>query len=305
MFLLMRGVSRKAAERQPVFDDYFFSTQARFGLHWGSQHPYSNNPKVPMKKSISIMTLMMVASSLMAADSPKDAVTAAAKKLAASDNYSWTTTSTNVAPPGGAPGGPGGGRGRGFGGFGGGPTEGKAEKDGYVLITTTQGPNTTLTLLKGTNGAIKAADAQWQSFAEATQDDGNGGFNPARFLVMRMQSFASPAAEVQALIGQLGDVTMADGVYSGALTEEGAKARMAFPGRGGFGGGNGPEITGAKGSAKFWITDGVLTKYELNVQGKIDFNGNGIDRNTTTTTEIKDVGKTKVEAPDDAKKKVS
>ena len=88
-------------------------------------------------------------------------------------------------------------------------------------------------------------------------------------------------------------------------TEDGAKARMTF-GRGGPGGaGNGPTISDAKGSAKFWITDGVLTKYELNVQGKIDFNGNGIDRNTTTTTEIKDVGKTKVEAPDEAKKKVS
>lgn len=242
----------------------------------------------------------MMAGALLAADSPKDAVTAAAKKLADSANYSWSTTTTNVGGPGG------GGRGGGRGGFGGGPVEGKAEKDGYTMITRTMGGNSMQALLKGTNGAIKLPDADWQSFADATKDDGNGGFTPGRFMVMQMQGAPSPAADVVALLGQLGDVTMADGAYSGTLTEEGAKARMAFGPRGGFpGGGNGPEISGAKGSVKFWITDGVLTKYELHVEGKIQFGDNGIDRNSTTTTEIKDIGKTKVEAPDDAKKKVS
>jgi len=248
-----------------------------------------------MKKSISITTLLMVSGALLAADSPKDAVTAAAKKLAASNNYSWSTTTTNVS----APGGPGGGRGGRFGG----PVDGKTEKDGYTLITRTMGGNSMQALLKGTNGAIKLPDSDWQSFADATKDDGNG---PGRFMVMLMQNSPSPAAEAEALLGQLASVTMADGVYSGTLTEEGAKARLSFAPRGGFpGGGNGPEISGAKGSAKFWITDGVLTKYELQLEGKIQFGDNGIDRNSTTTTEIKDIGKTKVEAPDEAKKKVS
>ena len=252
-----------------------------------------------MKKAILFTSVLTMAGALLAADSPKDALTAAANKLAASDNYTWTTTPAN--PAGG-----GGGRGGGRGGFGGGPVEGKTEKGGYTLISMTMGDNTSMTVLKGTNGAIKLPDGGWQSFAEASADDGNGGFTPGRFMVMRMQNSPTPAADVLALIGQLGDVTVADGVYSGALTEDGAKARLSFGPRGGFpGGGNGPEITGAKGSAKFWITDGVLTKYELNVQGNINFNGNGRDMNRTTTTEIKDIGKTKVEAPDDAKKKIS
>jgi hypothetical protein len=49
----------------------------------------------------------------------------------------------------------------------------------------------------------------------------------------------------------------------------------------------------------------VLTKYEFKVSGKMDFNGNEIDLDRTTTTEIKDVGTTKVEVPEGAKKKLS
>ena len=56
---------------------------------------------------------------------------------------------------------------------------------------------------------------------------------------------------------------------------------------------------------KFWITHGALTKYEFQVQGHVEFGGNGRDVNRTTTTEIKDVGKTKVQVSDDAKKKLS
>jgi hypothetical protein len=56
---------------------------------------------------------------------------------------------------------------------------------------------------------------------------------------------------------------------------------------------------------KFWIQDGVLTKYEFKVTGKVNFNGNDRDVDRTTTVEIKDVGATKVEVPDDAKKKLA
>jgi len=55
---------------------------------------------------------------------------------------------------------------------------------------------------------------------------------------------------------------------------------------------------------KFWITDGLLTKYQLKVQGHFDFNGNERDVDRTNTTVIKDLGKTKVEVSDDAKKKL-
>jgi hypothetical protein len=56
---------------------------------------------------------------------------------------------------------------------------------------------------------------------------------------------------------------------------------------------------------KFWIKDGVLSKYEFKVTGKVSFNGNDRDVDRTTTVEIKDVGTTKVEVSDEAKKKLS
>ncbi len=39
--------------------------------------------------------------------------------------------------------------------------------------------------------------------------------------------------------------------------------------------------------------------------GHVEFNGNGRDVNRTTTVEIKDVGKTKLEVPEAAKKTIS
>jgi hypothetical protein len=55
---------------------------------------------------------------------------------------------------------------------------------------------------------------------------------------------------------------------------------------------------------KFWLKDGVLSKYEFKVTGKVDFNGNEVDVDRATTTEIKDVGTTKVNVPEAAKKKL-
>ena len=66
-----------------------------------------------------------------------------------------------------------------------------------------------------------------------------------------------------------------------------------------------PEIKNAKGTAKFWVKDCVLSKYEYKVTGSMNFNGNDVDMDRTTTTEIKDVGTTKVVVPEAAKKKLS
>ena len=49
----------------------------------------------------------------------------------------------------------------------------------------------------------------------------------------------------------------------------------------------------------------MLAKYEFKVSGKISFNGNDRDVERTTTVETKDVGSTKVEVPEAAKKKLT
>ena len=89
--------------------------------------------------------------------------------------------------------------------------------------------------------------------------------------------------------------------HTGDLTEEGAKEMLSFRPRGG---GEAPTVSDAKGSVKFWLKDGALTKYEFKLKGKMDFGGNEFPNDRTTTVEIKDVNSTKVEVPEAAKKKL-
>jgi hypothetical protein len=56
---------------------------------------------------------------------------------------------------------------------------------------------------------------------------------------------------------------------------------------------------------KFWVKDGVLSKYEIKVKGTVSFNGNDRDIDRTTTVEIKDIGATKIQVPEGAQKKLS
>jgi len=244
-----------------------------------------------MKRNLLIGSLLLAAGTLLAADL-KDEVTAAAKKLADKDNYSWKQTSENA----------------GGGGFGGGASEGKTQKDGLIWVSRPGRDNNTIeSVKKGEKGAVKTQDG-WQSLAElaaANQGGGGGGGGQGggmgRFMAMGLRNMKAPAAQAEDLAGKVKELKKDGEAYVGELTEDGAKAQLSFGGRAG---GNGPEISGAKGSVKFWIKDGVLAKYELKVKGTMSFNGNDRDIDRTTTVEIKDIGSTKIEVSDEAKKKL-
>ena len=228
---------------------------------------------------------MLAASSLLAADSnPKDDVTAAATALGNEANYTWRTTVEVPADSQFKPG----------------PTDGKTEKGGYTMVTMSFNDNTSQAIIKGTNVAVKA-DAGWQSVAEATADSG-GGFNATAFLARMAQNYRTPAVEAATLAGQAKELKAGEKGISGDLTEDGAKTLLTFRRR--AGGGGGPTVTNPKGTVTFWVTDGKLTKYQYHVTGTVSFNGNPRDVDRTTTTEIKDVGTTKIEVPDEAKKKM-
>src|SRR4051812_37563976 len=234
-----------------------------------------------MKKQLVIMALTAFAGSLLAADAgSKDEVINAAKKLGDKENYSWKTT---VVVPESAQ-------------FKPGPTEGKTEKDGFTCVKMSFGGNTTELVKKGDKAAFTNQDGDWQTPADAENDQG-----PARFMAGLARNFKAPTAQAADVAGATKELKKEGDVYAGDLTEQGAKELMRFR----RGGGNGPEIKDAKGSAKFWIKDGVLSKYEFKVTGSMNFNGNDIDVDRTTTVEIKDIGSTKVEVPEGAKKKLS
>jgi len=116
-------------------------------------------------------------------------------------------------------------------------------------------------------------------------------------------TFRAPAAQATEAVDKVKELKKDGDAYSADLTEEGAKDLMSFAGRRG-GNNQGPQISSAKGNIKFWVKDGALAKFQYTVEGKMTFNGEDRDVNRTTTTEIKDVGSTKVEIPADAKPKL-
>ena len=245
-------------------------------------------------------TVLLAFAVAVAQAAPKEEVSEAVKKLTEKGNYSWKQTSENAG--GGGGGGGGGGR-----GFGGGPTEGKTA-DGVTYLSIERRDNAkTEVVLKGDKGAVKAQDS-WQSLAElaeAAQGGGGGqGGGLGRFMANQYRNYKAPAAQAQELIGHVKEVKKEGDAYTGELTEEGVKALMSFGGRRG-GQAQGPDVSGGKGTAKFWVKDGALAKYEYNVQGKFTFGDNEREVNRTTTVEIKDVGSTKVEVPAEAKAKLS
>jgi hypothetical protein len=127
-----------------------------------------------------------------------------------------------------------------------------------------------------------------------------GDEGPGRFLGPMVRNLKVPATQAAELASQTKELTKEGDAYSGDLTEEGAKTLLRF-GRGA----GGATASNAKGSAKFWLKDGVLSKYEFKVKGTVSFDGNDREVDRTTTVEIKDIGSTKVEVSDSAKKKLS
>jgi hypothetical protein len=256
-----------------------------------------------MKPTALLTTLLLTAVPLLADADPKADVTAALKKLADAPNYSWTSTTESAG---------GGGGGGGGGQFRAGPTQGKAQKDGLIWIATTFGDNTRESLIKAGKVATKT-DEGWKSAEELRAareaNQGGGGGQGRRGLGggRMFENFKAPAAQAQEFIEKSKELKKVDDAFVADLNEEAIKSQLTFGGGGRRDDGSErPAPTNMKGTMKVWLKDGAVAKYQVNVMGTVPGRDGG-DReiNRTTTVEIKDVGSTKIEAPDEAKAKVS
>ena len=237
-----------------------------------------------MRRNILLAVVTMLSgSSLLLAATPKEELAQAAKSLGDKPNYSWQTT---VEVPEGTP-------------FRPGPTEGKTQKGGPTTVSLSFGDITTRAVIQGENAAVTSAEGEWRSASDLENEEG-----PGRFLGMIVRNTQTPADQAADLIGHVQDWKKDGNVYSGELTEEGAAEFIRFRRRRSDGDG-GPTVVFAKGSAKFWIADGLLQKYEYKVDGSMDFNGNEFEIVRTTTVEIKDVGTTRIEVPEEAKARLN
>jgi hypothetical protein len=246
-----------------------------------------------VKNALVATVLVLFGSASLACAAEKDDIQAAVKKLSDS-GYSWKQTSE------GGGGGGGGGQAR-----GGGTVEGKFQADGLTWVSRTGGNNTTVFIIKGDKGAIKAGDADWVSLDDAQNDQNN---QAAQRAARGAKALKVPTVQASTLVESVKDFSKADDAYSADLSEDAIKQLMTFGGgrRGGANGNanaNAPQISNAKGTVKVWINDGALTKIVYNVQGTISFNGQDRDINRTTTIEFSEVGTTKIDVPADAKQK--
>lgn len=229
-----------------------------------------------MKALFASITMAAAVLSLNAADSAQSELTAATKKLADAGNYSWKTT---VTMPEGAQLRPG-------------PTEGKTDK-GLTHVTSTFRENKMEFLIKGDKAAVLNQEGEWQSTSELENAEGRG-----RWTAGLARSFPTPAAVAAEMLGSIKDLKQEGDAYTGTLNEESAKKLMTRRL------GN-TTIADASGKAKFWVKDGTLSKMEYNLKGTVSRDGNDTKMDRTTTVEIMDVGKTKVNAPEAATKKLS
>jgi len=243
-------------------------------------------------KSTPVLGILIAGSLLAANAAPKDDVIAAAKKLGRT-SYSWNSTSTHLER--GGPGGPEGGGGPGGPPPGGGAIEGKASQDGVIAVSMALREGAVEVIKQGGKTVFNSGQS-W----EAAGDPADAGPGPDGFIAMMAQSITAPAAEAQDLAAKAAGLDLVAGAYLGELSEADAQA-VALP----FWpppGGEGPTVSNAKASVRFWVQNGVLTRYELKTSAKVNFDGDERDLDRTTTVEIKDVGTTTVVVPEEAKK---
>ena len=236
-----------------------------------------------MKHALVIALIGLLARTPSAADTtPQDKLLSASKQLGDKPNYSWTMTTKEGDGSASRVG----------------PIEGKAEKGGLTYLSFAIGGIPVKVYMTGQKGAAKALEG-WQTFDEIAQTSGT-----AAAVVRFLRSYKAPGAESVALTEKAKDVKEAEGMVSGELTEDAVKELLVRGARRREGQ-EPPKIGGPKGSVKFWIQNGALTKYEINVQGKVTAGDRESDVNRTTTIEIKKVGSTTLELPAEAKQKMS
>lgn len=229
-----------------------------------------------MRSCLAIIPILVLSVCAVRAD-PKTEVTDAIKKLAAQSGYAWTYTPRTVGSETGRRQG---------------PIEGKTEKDGYTHLKSSLGDVTLEIGIKATKMVVNY-NGDWLSTAELGENNRT---------VQRLRMLKKADEEALDLLRQAtGLKKEPDGSYASGMAAEAAKEMFSLLGK------RAAESPDASGSMKFWIKDGMLSKYEYVVRGKIAVGEDKkeVEVSRTTTVEIKDVGAVKVSLPEDAKKKLS
>jgi len=138
------------------------------------------------------------------------------------------------------------------------------------------------------------------SYPSGERSDENG--QPPKAYSNLQSTLSRPHEEIAIIVANYTDLKMDGDIVSGTLSDLGAKLLLVHPGQ--------KEITPLKGAGTFrlWVKDGALVKYELKLEGTLAVNANGTRREVevhqTATTELKNVGTTKFDVPEEARKRL-
>jgi len=212
---------------------------------------------------------------VLAAD-PVDEVNDAAKKLADTGNYSWRSVTNDASNSLTV------------------VVDGQTQEDGSTLIKLTGGGSYAQIALRGRNSVLNVGGG-WQTADEAADQP-----QAARF----MSSVMSPALVASQIASRLDDLKPQGNVFTAQLSG-GEVSNLLRPlysldairTRG-------MNNAGAKASIKFWIKDGLLEKFQVHITGTSSRGGADTAVDRTVTVDFRDVGKTKVSLPEQAKKKL-
>ena len=230
---------------------------------------------------LGIMGFMAAVLCASAADL-KSQVTKAVQQVGDKANYSWATStkeSDGRAGPLGV-------------------VEGQAEKGGVTGLNFSVSGIPVQVFMKGDKGTAKVFEG-WQTFDEVAAAGGS-----AQAVIRYLRAYKAPVAECTSLIGNSKEFKETDGALTGELQPAAVKELLLMGARQKEGEAS-PKTADTKGSVKFWIKDGALTKFEVTIQGKVTSGERENVINRTTTVEIKNVGETKMDVPADAKAKLT
>ena len=255
-------------------------------------------------KTIAILALLC--SGVAARVDDKDAVTAAANKIADASSYAFKGETKVDSPLGG--------------GVGAGAVpayDGKFNKETGLHVTV--GDRAEF-FRKGDKNYVKMQQNDWAELDKAQLPGGQGGQKGQRGALMgrmMLKNLKAPHEEAKEIAKGFKELKKEEksdkvgekdcAVYGGDLSEEGVKASPLGRMIGGLSAlGGGAQNAEMSGKGRLWVdSDGNLVKYETSTRVAVEFQGNPIEFTMVRSTEITGVGKTKVEVPEGVQKLLS
>lgn len=226
-----------------------------------------------MRRAIAFTAIVLISS--IVRGEAKDDVSAATKRLADADSYSWVS----AAQSGGLP-------------VMGGPTAGKTRKSEFTTVSLSRNSGVCI-VYRGDRFVVRTptgwlTSEQIQRLPDAQRDY-------VRLVFQAAQSLKLPHVQAQYLVENASNFRQPQpGRISADLSEAAAKSLISVA----------PDtaIVRARGVVTFWLKDGWISRYQCGIIATLKTAGNEHELDRVITTTIEGVGSTTVHPPADAQK---